>query len=190
LREASSLWSLTEQAGFLTVETGNSYLLSEGGNTPLLLYDAPDGDFELRARLLFSPAHNFQSAAIVIYADDDHYVSLNRALRIMASPCPPPDVCTGDGVYLDDDQRHIAGDIFVNFTGDVPTGQPILLRLIRRGETYMGYWSLDGNSWVFVAETTASLDPVGVGLFANNGETGSPSVPAYFDFFEVRLLGY
>ena len=181
VREDSSLWSLSDQDGSLNIVAGESYMLFEGGDAPLLLRDVPQGDFELRTLVIFSPTENFQSAGLIVYEDDDRYIGLVRAFCGLEG-------CVGEGAFLDDDQRFIAEGLFPNQVGGLPTGQPVHLRLVREGNVYTGYWSRDGETWIYVAETSSDITPVGVGLYAGNSGTGVPAVLAYFDSFEIREL--
>jgi beta-xylosidase len=178
LREDTGAWSLTERPGWLQLNTGNFFLLGAGGDAPILLRNAIQGDFELRARLDFAPSQNFQFAGIVIYQDDDNFVALGRAY---CAPVPP---CGGDGIYLDNDERFMAGDTSAVFAGGAPVGL-IHLRLVWQGQTYSGYWSTDGQAWIAVGTTEAAFNPQRVGIFAANSGSGTPSAPAWFDEFEV-----
>ncbi len=181
VREEAASWNLTDQPGALTFMTSNTSLSFEGGDSPLLLRSAPGGDFELRTKLDLSPTQNYQAAFITIYQDDDHQVSLGRAY------CEPSDTCVGDGAYLDDDYRFMTEGFFPNNVGGLPAG-PFYLRLVKNGDTYTGLWSADGENWNLVAETTATISSPRVGISTSNGRTGADSIPAVFDFFEIRKI--
>jgi hypothetical protein len=181
IREDPASWTLTERPGWLRISTSTEPLLGAGGGAAVLVHDSPDGDFEVRTRLEFSPSVDFQFAGILIYFDDDHFVSLGRAFCGAAGACP------GDGVYLDNDESLLAGQATVLAKGNPPAG-PIWLRLAREGTTYSGDWSSDGDAWSPVGTTTASFDPTRLGILVTTGGTGAPSAPAYFDLFQVLPL--
>lgn len=176
-REDPQQWSLEE--GRLNLSTGDFSMVREGGDAPLLLRPAPEGDFALRARLEFSPQADFQFAGLLVYQDDDHYVALGRSYCGFIPPC------VGDGVYLDNDEASLAGEETTVAVGGLLAGVAIELRLVRRGQTYTGYWSADGLTWAVVGSTTASFVPEWVGLLATTSASGAPALEARFDYIEA-----
>lgn len=180
IREPGDNWSLFERPGWLTIQTEPKTLLFEGGEAPVLLRWQAVADFELVGRLRFSPGANFQAAGILAYADDDNFVSLNRAY------CDRGPTCVGDGAYLDNDSLAIEGATVENSVGGLPAGTPILLRLSREGDQFVGEWSENGVDWQLVATTRADLGHPLLGLYATSGAPDAPSIPAAFDYLELR----
>ncbi len=178
IRENASAWNLTGRAGWLFMDTAQGRLLFEGGDAPLLLRAAPEGDLQATVLLDMHPTQDFQSAGIILYQDDDHFVDVSRAF------CDTS-LCVGDGVYMDDDQRAMAGGFPNNSVGGLPAQGPVYLKLVRTGTLITGYWSEDGSDWIRVAETEADLPQARIGLFADNSHPGRATVPAYFDDFSV-----
>lgn len=179
IRESGATWNLSQKPGWLTLWTANATLASEGGNAPVLLRWTVGGDFELITRLDFAPEETFQTAGIIAYGDDDHYVALSRAY------CDTRAECRGDGAYLDNDQAATVAGAGDNNIGGLPEG-PVLLRLVRRGDIFTGYWSENGDDWQLVAETEARLDAPHLGVYAADGGQGAPSIPGAFDDLELR----
>ncbi len=172
-------WSLDAQPGWLRLSTGDAILLGAGGDAPLLLQPATEGDFELQTRLAFSPQENFQFAGLIVYQDDDHFVALGRGACSFVPPC------VGDGVYLDNDEALLAGGAETIASGGLPVGEAIDLQLVRRGNTYTGYWSADGETWTEVGSTMAAFTPQWVGLMATAGDAEAEALVAAFDFFQA-----
>jgi hypothetical protein len=181
IREDPAAWDLTGRPGWLRLDTGNYFMIGEGGNAPLLLVPAPDDDFELRARLDFRPTEDFQFSGLLVYQDDDNFVALGRAYCGITTTCP------GDGVYLDSDQAFLTGAWESISRGGLPFG-PIWLRLVRQGTTYTGFWSIDADVWTEVGSYTADLTPASVGLLAANAAAGAPSASGHFDLFQVMAI--
>jgi beta-xylosidase len=179
IRERPDLWSLGLQPGWLSLSTGDFFMLRSGGDAPLLVRAAPGGDFELHTRVDFQPTQNFQFAGLVIYGDDDHFVALGRAFCGIVPPC------VGDGIYLDNDETLIAGATDTLAVGNLPPDEAIWLRLVRQGSTYSGSWSPDGETWTPVASTRADFNPTAVGLMATAGSGGAAPAEAAFDIFEI-----
>ena len=68
--------------------------------------------------------------------------------------------------------------------GVLPANNTIWLRMTKHGYTYTTSYSLDGNTWVPVWSTGATLSNLKVGLFAFDGAaTTGPAVA--FDYFRV-----
>src|SRR3970282_1145207 len=65
IREDPAVGSLAERPGWLRLSTGNFSLLRAGGDAPLLVHPAPDGDFEILTRLDFAPNAHFQVAQLL-----------------------------------------------------------------------------------------------------------------------------
>jgi len=176
VREDPTHWSLSARPGFLRITTQAGGLFSAANNARnLLLQDAPDGDWTVETRLVFSPAQNFHSAGLLAYQDDDNYVLLAHGFCDLQPP-----YCVGNGVYFDLEEDGASGGHAV-----VPiAAETLYLRLGRSDEAYQASVSSDGIDWTPVgqyspAEPFASLR---LGLVA----TSAPEIPADFDYACVR----
>ncbi len=66
--------------------------------TNILLENQPTGDYVMETKLTFDPNQNFQSAGLLVYSDDDHYIkvgpyhhfSLNKILSARETLEPQP----------------------------------------------------------------------------------------------------
>lgn len=165
--------------GWIMLETSNFDMLGLGGNTPVLIHSLYPGDLLLQAHIHFEPQRDYQSAGIAFFVDYDHFVSLSRAY------CSQSPNCSGDGVYLEDDQQYILGETFNNNLGNLPEEGELYLRLLRIDRTYTGYYSTDGIDWIEVASTTLDYDPTYIAIFAAANGAGFPTQMSFFDFVEV-----
>lgn len=163
--------------GWIMLETANYDLLGLGGNTPVLVHPLYPGDLILQAHIHFEPQRDYQSAGIAFFTDYDHFVSLSRGF------CSQPN-CSGDGIYLENDQQYILGDTFNNNLGNLPQGT-LYLRLVKVGDAYTGYYSADGVNWTEVASTSAQYEPTYIAVFAAANGAGFPTQMSFFDFVEV-----
>ena len=172
VREDPTHWSLKERPGFLriTTQAGGIYG-STGDQKNLLLTPAPRGDFRITAKCTIDPTKNFQYAGLLVYQDDDNYVQLNRA-------------------YTD-------GGSF-NFDAEVdgaPTNTRVFasattfyLRITKRGDSYAGDYSFDGESWIKVGQGKAALVDPKVGFGAANNLSDVVEIPADFDLFNLETI--
>ncbi len=178
LNEDPTRWSLTAAPGALRIVTKGESLYGDALPSNLLLRDAPEGDFEVVARVIFEPTSDFQQAAIVVLQDPDNFVLLNRGY------CGP---CFGGGVYFDSE---INGETDLGGPRTPVLTPATFLRLRREGSIYTGYYSVDGETWIGLGQLENGLSPGEVGLMASNSNPDSsvPQIAADFDFFTVRPL--
>jgi predicted amidohydrolase YtcJ len=173
LREDPAYWSLAARPGHLRITTQRGGIVGPGSTQRnLLLAAVPAGDYQITTKVTIAPSQNFQHAAILVYQDGDNYVELNRAFA------------NGQTVNFD----HEAGGVIAN-TQRFEAATTLFLRIIKRGTTYSGYYSPDGQAWVLAGQCSANLVAPRIGLGAGNGPDSVPEIPADFDFFKLEPAG-
>jgi beta-xylosidase len=174
IREVPTYWSLSARPGFLRITTQQAF--SSVNN--LLVQPSPEGAYEIRTRVIFTPTENYQIAGVEIYQDDINFVALGRAY----CDTPPPD-CVGNGIYFDYiEDGNLGND---NFAMTTSLQGDAYLKLIRQTNVYTGYVSVDGESWTLVGTHTIAITPTKVGLKASAQIEGAAEIPADFDFFTL-----
>jgi hypothetical protein len=171
VREDGTHWSLNDNPGNMriTTQTGGIFEVTGSNNQQnILLMQAPQNDLQLTTLVTIDPSENFQHAALLVYEDDDNYVEINRAYA--------------DGDYVDFDIE-IGG--VVSSTSVAVTADTLYLRIVRVGNVYSGYYSLDGVVWEMVDSGTADLSGAMVGLGASSGAS-STEITADFDEFHLE----
>jgi len=151
--------------------------VSDETMTNLLLRAAPAGNFQMETKITFSPKADFQFAGLIIYESPSNLIQAGRAF------CDLPDVCVGDGLYVD--YYNNGSFVTPNFAATY-TESEVYLRLIRQGDTYTFQSSSDGSEWILRGGTVSTMNPLQIGLVAGQNTTGL--IPALFDYFEVRSL--
>jgi arabinan endo-1,5-alpha-L-arabinosidase len=144
--------------------------------TNLLLENQPSSNYMIETKITFDPNSNYQTAGLLVYSDDDHYIkvgpshqdSLNKMLSGKESLEPLPawesncDVqpAPGSNVAVHTytrDQCPNEGEAWDYFTNRQPTengstaDNPQVtdwLRIYRHGNIYTPYTSVDGSHWV------------------------------------------
>ena len=176
LREVPHNWSLSNSPGALQINV-DSGQVSDETMTNLLLRTAPAGDFQMETKLTFSPKADFQFAGLIVYESPSNLIQAGRAF------CDHPDVCVGDGLYVD--YYNNGSFVTPNFAAAYPESE-VYLRLIRQGDTYAFQSSPDGSEWILRGSTVSSMNPLQIGLAA--GQNTTSIIPALFDYFEVRSI--
>ena len=185
LNEDRFKWNMSEIPGFLRI-----YLSDEGlGQAEnVLLRNAPEGNFEITTRVLFTPYSNFQFAGLVIYQDDGHALQFGRAMCYLPSI---PGNCVGNGLYYDniDVDEGVEGEGYSvgdNFTTSTVKKGEAYLRIIREGRTYTAFYSDDGTNWQTIGRHESDLFPSYVGLIAS--QAYEQPAKADFDFFTLEAM--
>lgn len=170
VRQDSTHWSLTEHPGYLriTIQHGTLWKGHDDARN-LLVQPAPSGDFDLLTCVTIKPTINWQQAGLLIYQDDDNYLRLISAYDDGRKVSFVKEV-SGSG---------LGNNIACNLTATY-------LKVTKRGNTYTGFYSADGSSWIEVYRYT-DIDfsnlKIGLTAFHSGGWT---EIPADFDFFSVH----
>lgn len=184
LNEDRFTWNMSEKPGFLRINLSDKGLLDKPEN--ILLRNAPEGNFEITTRVLFTPYSNFQFAGLLVYQDDGHALQYGRAMCYLPSI---PGNCVGNGLYYDHidvdkgDEWASLGD---NFTISTVKTSEAYLRIIREGRTFTAFYSDDGTSWQTIGRHESDVFPFYVGLIASQAYE-QPAM-ADFDYFTLETL--
>ncbi|MDR0670749.1 MAG: hypothetical protein LBF64_00355, partial [Oscillospiraceae bacterium] len=209
VRENAASWNLTSVPGSLTI-TSEAGDLRGNTNTAknLLLRDAPDGDWVIESKVNFSrkPLVNNEQGGIIAYLDDSNYLLLAWKMR----------ATTGNlqqGTHAVEFLREQGGaqTSFLNYYKDVSeraagvNQDQIWLRIEKKGNTYLGYFSNNGKDWKpsrLATSTQASANPitfaptvqtpVKVGVVAMHqtaNVSAYPRMDVSYDYFKVSAIG-
>lgn len=168
-------WSLSANPGFLRI-------ITQSPAQNRLVQPVPMGDFEIRARVLFTPTENFQFAGISVYTDGNNFLNLGRAYCDLG----PPN-CLDNAIYFD----FVEGGVFIppNYAITTTVQTEATLRLVRTGNDFTAYVSENGTAWQMVGTHTVSFSPMYVGLYAA-GQSSLLEIPADFDFFVIESAAW
>jgi beta-xylosidase len=173
VREDPGYWSLTARSGFLRITTQETFTTVNN----ILVQAMPPGEYQIEARVLFTPTENFQLAGLVVYLDDGNFLSLGRGYCDSTLPA-----CAGNAIYFD----RIEDSAIVGSNYPLTTTLPAAtyLRLARVGDTYTASASIDGVTWTQLGSHAITFAPTAIGLRASNQMSGAAAeIPADFDYF-------
>lgn len=168
LNEDPTHWSLSANPGFLRIITQQDSSVNQ------LTQAAPIGDFEIRARLLFTPTQNFHFAGLSVYLDAENQLAIGRAFS-------NKDGDVGNGIYFDSVVGNVVSD--TNYSITTTLDSEAYLRLVREGTDYSGFVSMNGTEWTELGTHSAEYQPAYIGNFAHNNLQDITELPADFDFF-------
>ncbi|SDC95074.1 Protein of unknown function [Paenibacillus sp. UNCCL117] len=186
IREDATHWKLTgtgTPVNELVLTTHAGSLAGSANSTKnILTFDAASGDYYTTTKLSFAPTEVQQEAGLILYLDDDNYVSVSRARTAAGNMLLATNEV--DGVTT----AHSVADTF---------GSTVHLKLEKQGDQYSAYASGDGVSWgapIYTYSRTFDV-PIGrklaSGLFAQNGAaSGAAEIEARFDRIDTLLTNH
>jgi beta-glucosidase len=179
----------TVGGGALTITPEAGDLVTTSNNAKNLVLQPALGDWTMTSKLTFGAVPNApsQQGGIIAYQDDDNYLKFD----LEAASATDLELRTSLEDSLQTNPAVGSNPIQVNQTlnstpmnGVLPTDNTIWLRMTKHGYTYTTSYSVDGNTWVPVWSTGATLSNLKVGLLACGGAaTTGPKVA--FDYFRV-----
>lgn len=165
-------WSLSAVPGFLQIYTQDAPVF--------LVQPTPQGDYEIRTYLDFTPTQNFQFGGLYLYFDEDNFMAFGRAFCDIAPP-----TCVGNGIYFDYIEGGAAPQS--NFATAITSLSQVYLRVVAEGSNFTGYVSENGTEWTEIGTHTAPYTPQQVGLILRGSVVPSTPIPANFDFFILQF---
>lgn len=168
LNEDPTHWSLTDNPGFMHIITQNGGIFASAHHN-LLVTEAPSEDYQITAKVFISPSENYQGASVIVYADDDNYVRVSRRFAD-----------AGEVNF-----RHESNDVLSANIGFDETATTVYLRITKQGNVYSGFYSIDGNGYTYIGQTTAVLTNPKIGILSENGPS-TTEIPSDYDFFKLE----
>jgi arabinan endo-1,5-alpha-L-arabinosidase len=173
--------------GSLRIATSDTDLYEDLDNAPVLLRDAPAGDYLLEAKVALDvPAegccHNFVQAGLVVRGDDDNYLKL---VVVSIWETRQTEFAREMGQVPDGFPRY--GSSVAGPPGEEWTWLRLEVRRTDGGEVYTAYTSQDGVTWDQGSTWTHDLgEEVQIGLLAMGGPG---AFEGRFDYLRVHELG-
>jgi regulation of enolase protein 1 (concanavalin A-like superfamily) len=170
--------NITPEAGDLNTTTNTA---------KNLLLQPVAGDWAMESKLNFSvtPHVNNQQAGIIAYQDDNDYIKLDWEFTANAAQL----VETQEDFSFNPAPAYTAP--IATVLASVPTaglgiaGGNLWLKMVKTGQRYQSYYSVDGATWVPVYNEGDSLTNVKVGVFAYNRAGASSDLKVGFDYFRA-----
>jgi uncharacterized protein YjdB/regulation of enolase protein 1 (concanavalin A-like superfamily) len=171
-RENPAKWSLSTNPGYMRIVSENGDIAGGSADAKnILLTGAPEGNWAIDTKLEGKPNSQWSQGGLVVYVNDDTYIRMTRLY--------------GSGNQLQFDVK-VNG---VRTHMEVPDtiGSTVsYLRIVKYGDKYAGYYSVDGVAYTQIGNTViASLDDPKIGLIV----CGGTGLTADFDYFHIATSG-
>jgi PKD repeat protein/glucose/arabinose dehydrogenase len=182
-------WTTVRPSGNLVVADGSVKIplegtdLYQGTNTArdLVLTALPDGPFVATTKVSAPINRQYQSAGLLIYADDDNYIK-----HVFQGRSAEPDVASN---IIQTAKETDATAVETNTPGlgaDFPS--TVWLRLTSEdGNAVLGSWSTDGETWTDMSGgyDLTGIDQPRIGLLAAANQAAGAGITASFDWFTL-----
>jgi len=176
-------WSLGARSGYLRVYPEPLADNPDDTQDSLMLRPT-SGDFILVTRMEFQTLEDRQLSGLVIRGEDGRLVSLSLTATSTA-------IGVRRGLFMVADR---GPGIAAGYLSEPFDGESVYLRLERSGNSYIGSYGTDGRTFQRIGALSNVLSDaveVGVGTVKGRqcpGGDCNQSVPADFDFFEIRVV--
>jgi beta-glucosidase len=177
--------NLTVDGGSLTIRPETGDLQTTTNTAKNLVLQPAFGDWTRTTKVVFNqkPDAATQQAGLIAYQDDDNYLKFD--LEATSSTNVQFNTTLEDSLR---DGLQTAQTLNTTPANDLyPADNTIWLRMTKTGYTYSTFYSLDGDTWVPVWTTGATLQDVDVGLLSINRASSDTTLTASFDFFHLTV---
>jgi len=151
---------------------GDVYEDTRANEQNIFLQYPPSQDFEVTAKINFSPGQNFEQVSLFAWQDHNNYLRFSQA-------------------WINGKKYEIGLEQNASFTAQQAAnslGSNFYLRLNKQGTTYRCYGSSNGSSWSAIGQpVTANFSDLKIGLAAASPNSGR-KLTAAFDYFRVEPL--
>jgi regulation of enolase protein 1 (concanavalin A-like superfamily) len=181
--------NLAVGGGSLTITPQAGDLVTTTNTAANLVLQPALGDWTMTSKLTFGarPSAATQQGGLIAYQDDDNYLKFD----LEATSPTNVQLKTSLEDSRQSDPAASSSPVQVNQTlnttpmnGVLPDDNTIWLRMTKDGYTYTTSYSLDGDTWVPVWSTGATLRNLRVGPFAISGAAAT-GLPVAFDFLHL-----
>ncbi len=171
VREDPALWSLREKPGALTLTAGKGDIAQAANDAPNLLLQSANSDWTMEVRMTCAapPAAPAQNAGLVAYQCDDNFVKFVYAASFNFRRPADAGAAAGQLQLLVEENGLQKSQLSLPLDGIIKPDNVLYLRLVRQGDLYTAYYSVDGRKFEKAGEARAVLQDVQAGLIACEG---------------------
>jgi len=174
VRENPALWSLSERPGSIVLTSGKGDIVNAGNDAQNILLQEANADWTVDTKLtcLSTPAAPAQNAGLVAYQDDDNFVKfVYGAAMAMRRPDPAAAAAPAAGqlqLVVEENGTQKAA-VRLPMEGIVGADNVVWLRLVKKGDSYTAFYSVDGKKFTEAGSAQIVLKDVQAGLICCEG---------------------
>lgn len=171
-------WSIQSETEMTIITQPGEYYSGSATAKNVVLHPLENGDFEAMVKLDFSPVGDYQSAGLLVYAND---TCLFGVVRRSHSSLGGQILAT---IGLN------GNTFFERSIKETNPNQPVYLKIKKVGANFSASYSYDNLTFttfkdVYTNPNLSSASQIKAGLYAVNGNNRSGNIPATFENFRV-----
>jgi hypothetical protein len=171
VREDASAWSLSGADGLvLTAGKGDIAQASNSATNILLQSANSDWTVETKMHCFAAPAAPAQNAGLVAYQCDDNFVKYVYAATFNFRRPADAGPAAGQLQLVVEENGLQKTSVSLPLDGIVGADNVLWLRLVKQGDNYTAYYSVDGKKFEKMGAVQAVLKDVKAGVIACEGE--------------------
>ena len=203
IRENKTTYSLSKNDGALTITTEPGDVSEATNNAKNILLQSANNDWVAETKLVCSriPSQP-ENAGILAYQDEDNFVKLMlRAVTKTRQGRGPASAQVGTIDLIVEENGIAKSMASFNLTQAITNNNALQLKLEKTGNTYIGYYAINGGEFVKLGVANGMLKDIKAGLIACDGviiqsmknifyfdsDTTKPNTPfdVTFDYFHI-----
>jgi beta-glucosidase-like glycosyl hydrolase len=204
IRENKASYSLSKNAGALTITTETGDVSEASNNAKNILLQSANTDWVAETKLVCSRVPSQpENAGILAYQDENNFVKLMlRAVTKTSRQGRGQGAAPAGTIDLVVEENGIAKSVAsFNLTEAITGNNALMLKLEKKGNTYTGYYAISGGTFVKLGVVNGMLKDIKAGLIACDGviiqsmkntfwfdsDTTKPNTPfdVTFDYFRI-----
>jgi regulation of enolase protein 1 (concanavalin A-like superfamily) len=171
VREDRSRWSLTDKPGSMVITAGRGDIAQGSNDASNILLQSANTDWTVDTKMVCfnAPAAPAQNAGLVAYGCDDNFVKFVYAATFNFRRPADAGPAAGQLQLLVEENGSQKSLVSLSLDGVEGVNDALWLRLVKQGDNYTAYYSVDGKKFQKVGEAKAVLEDVQVGVIACEG---------------------
>ncbi len=169
VREDPAGWTVSD--GALVLTTGPGDIAQAGNDARNLLLQSANTDWTVDTRMACSaaPAMPAQNAGLVAYESDDNFVKFVYSATFNFRRQPDAGPAPGQLQLLVEENGQQKALVSTSLAEAALRGNVIWLRLVKQGDNYTAWYSVDGKKYEPAGTVSAVLKDIRVGVMACDG---------------------
>ena len=203
IRENKDTYSLSKNGGALTITTEPGDVSEATNNAKNILLQSANNDWIAETKLVCSRVPSQpENAGILAYQDEDNFVKLMlRAVTKTRQGRGPASAQVGTIDLIVEENGIAKSMASFNLPQEITGNNALQLKLEKTGNTYTGYYAINGGDFVKLGVANGMLKDIKAGLIACDGviiqsmknvfyfdsDTTKPNTPfdVTFDYFHI-----
>ena len=171
VREDPAAWTLSGADG-LVLTAGKGDITLGGNSASNILLQSANSDWTVDTKMHCSaaPAAPAQNAGLVAYESDDNFVKFVYAATFNFRRPADAGPAAGQLQLVVEENGQQKSSVSLPLDGIVGADNVLWLRLMKKGDSYTAYYSVDGKKYVLMGTAQAVLKDVRAGVIACEGE--------------------